>query len=88
VIDSTPLADNGAAVTAVGAESLTVDAPRAGVTNVRFRYTKWYRVDSGDACVTRSADGWIQLHVHTPGTVVAKVSFTLDTAAGDNDTCH
>jgi hypothetical protein len=87
VIDSTPLADNGAAVTAVGAESLTVVAPRTGVTTVRFRYTKWYRVTAGDACVTRSKNGWLQLRVRSPGTVIAKVSFTLDTATGDGDSC-
>ena len=87
VIDTTSLADNGATVTAVGAESLTLYAPRAGLTNVRFRYTKWYKVTTGDACISRSADGWLQLHVYRPGTIVAKVSFTLDTAAGDDDIC-
>jgi hypothetical protein len=29
----------------------------------------------------------LQFDVHTPGTIVAKVSFTLDTAAGDHETC-
>jgi hypothetical protein len=87
VIDGTSLADNGATVTAVGAESLTLYAQRVGVTNVRFRYTKWYEVTIGDACISRSTDGWLQFDVHTPGTIVAKVSFTLDTAAGDHETC-
>ena len=87
VIDSTSLADNGATVTAVGAESLTIYAPQVGVTNVRFRYTKWYRIAIGDACVTRSTDGWLQLHVYRPGTIVAKVSFTLDNVAGDHEDC-
>lgn len=41
----------------VGAESLTVFAPRVGITTVRFRYTKWYQIASGDACLTRSTDG-------------------------------
>ena len=87
VIDSTALADNGATVIGVGAESLTVYAPRVGVTNVRFRYTKWYRVTTGDACLTPSSDGWVQLRVHTPGTIVAKVSLTLDAVAGDSESC-
>jgi hypothetical protein len=87
VIDSTALADNGATITSVGAESLTLYAPHVGVTTVRFRYTKWYEITIGDACISRSADGWLQLHVHRPGTIVAKVSFTLDTAAGDHETC-
>ena len=87
VTDTQPLADNGATVTSVGAESLIIYAPRTGVTNVRFRYTKWYRIDVGDACVTRSPDGWLQVHVRTPGTIVAKVSFTLDTVTDGSDTC-
>jgi hypothetical protein len=88
VIDGVALADNRATVTAVGAESLTLYAPRIGLTNVRFRYTKWYEVSVGDACISRSPDGWLQLHVYRPGTIVAKVSFTLDTAAGgDVHTC-
>ena len=88
VIDATPLADNGATVTAVDAESLTVHAPRVGVTNVRFRYTKWYRVAVGDACMTQSTDGWLQLHVHAPGTIVVKISFSLGTIIGDHDQCN
>jgi hypothetical protein len=87
VVDSVALADNGATVTDVGAESLTIYAPHLGVTNVRFRYTKWYEITTGDACISRSSDGWVQLHVYRPGTIVAKVSFTLDTAAGSDDTC-
>ena len=87
VIDSPSLADNGAIVTDVGAESLTVLAPRAGITTVRFRYTKWYEITSGDACLTRSPDGWMQLRVHTPGSIVARISFTLETAAGGHDSC-
>ena len=87
VIDSPPLADNGATVTDVGAESLTVSAPRAGITTVRFRYTKWYQIASGDACLTRSPDGWVQLRVNTPGIIVAKISFTLEAAAGGHDSC-
>jgi hypothetical protein len=87
VMDASPLADNRAIVTEVGTESLTVYAPQAGVTNVRFRFSKWYRIASGDACLTQSDDGWLQLHVHTPGTIVAKISFTLETVTGQNDPC-
>jgi hypothetical protein len=87
VSDAVPLADNGATVTSVGTETLTIYAPRVGVTNVRFRYTKWYRIDIGDACVTQSPDGWLQFHVRAPGTIVAKVSFTFDSVTGDTDTC-
>lgn len=87
VIDGVGLADNGATVAAVGAESLTLYAPHVGLTNVRFRYTKWYEITTGDACISRSPDGWLQLYVYRPGTIIAKVSFTLDTAEGDDQNC-
>ncbi|MCU1400639.1 MAG: hypothetical protein JWN62_3748, partial [Acidimicrobiales bacterium] len=46
VTDAKPLADNGATITDVGTETLTIDATRVGVTNVRFRYSKWFQITS------------------------------------------
>lgn len=87
VVDAVPLADFGATVTAVGADSLTIVAPHPGVVTVRFRYSKWYQITSGDACATRSPDGWLELHVRTPGTVVASVALSLENAVGAADKC-
>ena len=87
VTDARPLADFGATVTTVGTDSLTIDAPHAGVVTVRFRYSKWYQIASGDACATRSPDGWLELHVRTPGTIVASVALSLENAVGTSDEC-
>ena len=81
VTDASPLADNGAAVTAIAAESLTIFAPKVGTTTIRFHYTKLYRVESGSACISSSPEGWIQLRVLQPGTVVLKVSLRAVAAA-------
>ncbi len=88
VTDGAPLADNGSIVDTVGSSSLTINAPNPGITTVRFRYTKWFRITSGNACVQKSPDGWLQLVVSTPGQIVASATFTLDAAAGDVDQCH
>ncbi len=85
VTDARPLADFGAMVTAVGTDSITIDAPTAGIVTVRFRYSKWYQIASGDACATRSPDGWLELHVRTPGTIVASVALSLENAVGTEE---
>jgi hypothetical protein len=74
VEDARPLADHGATVTKVEPESLTVQAAEVGWTTVKFRYTKLYRVAQGDACIEENRDGWIDVLVRTPGTVVLSIS--------------
>ena len=85
VTDARPLADFGATIAAVGTDSLTIEAPHAGVITVRFRYSKWYQIASGNACATRSPDGWLELHVRTPGTIVASVALSLENAVGADE---
>ena len=88
VRDAEPLADNGATVTHISADALTIEATRPGLTTIRFRYSKWFHLTAGSACLRRNPDGWLQLDVATPGTIVADVSFTFSAAAGDIDRCH
>lgn len=87
VVDGQPLADNGATVTSVGATTLTISARHAGLTNIRFRYSTWFHVTTGNACTKQSPDGWLQLDVTTPGTVIAEASFSLNAAAGNAEQC-
>lgn len=87
VLDAAPLASNGAAVTHVGATDLTIDTTRAGATTVRFRFSKWFHVTSGAACIGHSPDGWLQIHVTKPGVVTVDASFTLAGALGHIDRC-
>ncbi|MCU1391767.1 MAG: hypothetical protein JWM34_195 [Ilumatobacteraceae bacterium] len=87
VVDAVGLADHGATVTHVGTQMLTVHATESGVVTVRFRYTKWFRVTSGAACVESTPDGWTRLVVARPGDIVLDASFTLDAVLGDQDAC-
>lgn len=88
VLDAAPLASNGAAVTELDAAAMTIEASRTGVTTVRFRFSKWLHITEGSACLRRSPDGWFQLEVHEPGTIVVSASFKLAAALGDVDHCH
>lgn len=85
VTDAEPLADNGASVVNVGSDTLTINAPRAGRTTIRFRYSTWFHITAGSACARPGPDGWLQLDVGAPGTIVVDASFTVAAATGNND---
>jgi hypothetical protein len=87
VTDATPIVDQGARLTDVQPESLTIDAPATGTALLRFRWTPLYRVRVGDACVDESPDGWIQVHVRRPGPVRLDVEWSLDGLLGRADRC-
>ncbi len=69
VVDAAPLADNGAVVTDVQPESLTIQTTRRGWTEVKFRYTDLYRTPDGVTCLEASPDGWIRMFVDRVGRV-------------------
>lgn len=87
VVGARPLAGNGATLVDVQPESLTLDAPDTGWTEVKFRFTPLYEVVAGDACIKESPDGWIDVLVRRPGTVQLEVSLTLDGMLGDEPVC-
>jgi hypothetical protein len=79
VTDTQPLATNGARVIAVQPESLTINAPKAGRTLVRYRYTTLYRTDPAVACLSPTTDGWIDVHVRRPG--IVRLHIRLDASS-------
>jgi hypothetical protein len=87
VRDASPLADNGATVTDVQPESLTIRAPRAGWTEVKFRFTSLYQVSTGSACIDESPDGWIRLLVQKPGTIRLTVALSPDQLLNPQPDC-
>lgn len=87
VRDATPLATNGATVTAVSAEQIHVSATRAGMSELRFRYTPLYEVATGDACVSTTDDGWIRLLVKSPGEITLRVRLSVDGLVGRRTDC-
>jgi hypothetical protein len=69
VAGSTGLVDGDGHMVSLGADRFVVAADRAGPLEVRVRYTPYWRVVSGQACVSQAADGWTELMVRQPGRV-------------------
>jgi hypothetical protein len=70
-----PLADPPARVLAAGTDSLTLTAPRPGSIRLRVRWSPYWEVVSGDACVMPGGD-WTRLQFRAPGTVRLAMRFS------------
>jgi hypothetical protein len=73
VRDAAPLA-RGATVTALDADRIELDAPRAGRVALRVRWTPYRRLDRGRGCVVQDGD-WTALDLRAPGRAVLHASF-------------
>ncbi|MBS1871114.1 MAG: hypothetical protein JSS99_15800 [Actinobacteria bacterium] len=76
VTDPAPLADPPARVLATDTDTLTVAVPRPGTIRLRVRWTPYWAVAHGDACVAPAGD-WTRLRVRAPGTVRLTTRFAL-----------
>jgi hypothetical protein len=68
VTDPVPLADRPARVLHAGTDSLTLAVPHAVTVRLRIRWTSYWAVTRGDACVEPDGD-WTRLRVRAPGTI-------------------
>jgi hypothetical protein len=71
-----PLASGGATVARLGADGFVLDAPRAGSTTVRVRYTPYWSLASGRGCIGPGPGGWTQVRARAAG------RFTIGTRFG------
>lgn len=76
VRDAAPLADPPARVAAVGTDSLTLEVPRPASIRLRVRWTPYWAVVQGTACVEPDGD-WTRLRVRQAGTVRVATRFAL-----------
>jgi hypothetical protein len=76
VRDPVPFAEPPARVTAFGIDTLTLEVPRAGVYWVRMRWTPYWAVVEGNACVAPDGD-WTRMQVRRPGTIRLATRFSL-----------
>ncbi|HMJ03999.1 MAG TPA: hypothetical protein VK506_13750 [Conexibacter sp.] len=68
VRDSMPLADPPARVTALGTDTVTLDVPRPATVRLRVRWTPYWAVVAGEACVEPDGE-WTRLRVRRAGEV-------------------
>lgn len=76
VRDPAPLAEPPARVIAADTDALSIGAPRVGSFALRVRWSPYWAVVSGDACVMPDGD-WTRLRVRAPGTVRLAMRFSF-----------
>jgi hypothetical protein len=76
----------GDRLTALGPASFTLSARDSGAFLVRVRYTRYWTVTSGEACVERHGD-WTEVEVLRPGSVSVGARFSLDGLLGRDRQC-
>jgi hypothetical protein len=71
------LAAAPARLDAVGADSFTLAAPRAGSYEVRVRYTPYWALQQGHGCVRSAPGGWTTVQAQMAGTIRVGIDFSL-----------
>jgi len=69
VEDHTGLVSGPGHLVSLGADRFTVSADQPGPLEVRVRYTTYWVVASGSACVSPTPEGWTMLQVREPGRI-------------------
>lgn len=82
VIGATPLASRPGVITELEHDSFTLRFGAAGRSIVRLRYTPYWGVKSGEACVARAPGGWTSVRAERPGVVRVAARFSLARALG------
>ena len=82
VRDATPLARGPGALTAVGHDWFSLRARTAGHFTVRVRYTRYFTVMAGAACVAPAPGGWTEVSASRAGAVTVAARFSLGRALG------
>jgi hypothetical protein len=73
-------------LTSLGPAGFTLSAYDSGPFLVRVRYTRYWMVTTGDACVQRDGD-WTAVEVHHPGIVRVDARFSLGALIGRDREC-
>ena len=71
------LAQPPALLSALGADSFTLRAPRPGSYAVRVRFTPYWALEQGRGCVQSAPGGWTVVDARAAGTVRVGIAFSL-----------
>ncbi len=86
VRDPAPLADPPARVTTVDTDALTLIFPRPASVRVRVRWTPYWAIAHGDACVA-PAGGWTRVTARRAGLVRLDARFSLTRIGARSAAC-
>ncbi|MDQ1696936.1 MAG: hypothetical protein QOJ03_2289 [Frankiaceae bacterium] len=89
VRDARPLVSGPAELVRLGVSSIDLRATGAGTAVVLVRWTRFWRVTEGNACVAPTDDNWTQVILSEPGpvTLTAKVGLGSLAGAGGDGSC-
>jgi hypothetical protein len=76
-----PMAEGSGGLSAISSGGFTVASPTAGPTLVRVRWSTYWHVDAGSACIAKSPGGWTTVDALGPGTIHVTARITLDSDA-------
>jgi hypothetical protein len=82
-----PMASGPGELTALPRDGFELRADRPGRFIVRVRYTRYWAVTRGAACVSRAADGWTAVAAHRRGMLGVTARFSLGRALGGGPSC-
>jgi hypothetical protein len=89
VVGAHPLVTGAARLVSVGVSQIRLEALRPGGATVLVRWTRFWRVTRGPACVGPGPDGWtsVSLVGRGPVTLTADVGFGAITGSGSGGSC-
>jgi hypothetical protein len=86
VQNPSPIVQGAATLTALGPNSLALQAPHTGMALVRVRYSPYWAVTQGSGCVSPAGD-FIRLVVRRPGTIHLGMQFSLGRIGATSARC-
>jgi hypothetical protein len=90
VRDARPLVTGAASLVHLGVSTIDLQGERVGTAVLLVRWTRFWRVASGDACGAPNGDGWTALQVRSPGPIRLSADVGFGSIAGDgrNGSCN
>lgn len=83
VVDATPIAAGAATMSKLGHNGFTLTSSTTGATLVRLRWSAYWHVDSGSACLAQAVGGWTTVVAAAPGEIKVSAAISI----GNDDTC-
>ena len=82
VKDARPIVSGAAKLVKLGISSIDLQATGKGAAVVLVRWTKFWRVDIGQACIAPTPDGWTQVDIQQPGLIRISADVNIGSLAG------
>lgn len=82
VRDARPIVSGPARLIDLGISSVTLDATDVGSAVVLVRWTRFWRVTEGQACVAPTSSGWTRVDIQQPGSIKIEADVGLGSLAG------